>query len=159
MTYAASITGQMTSHEPDKTGRLSDGRFVPGSRGNPNGRPVGSKNKATLAAETILDGEAEALTRKAVELALNGDASAMRICMERLVPARRDRPISVNLPRVETLSDAARAMSFLVGAVTCGDLTPSEADAVAKLLSYFSTALENADFETRLSALESKTLK
>ena len=149
----------MTSPEPDKTGRLSDGRFGPGSRGNPNGRPVGSKNKATLAAEAILDGEAEALTRKSVDLALNGDVTAMRICMERLVPPRRDRPIYVDLPKVETLSDAAQAMSALLGAVTSGELTPSEAEAVAKLLSSFSAALENADFEARLSALEAKSFK
>lgn len=75
------------------------------------------------------------------------------------MPPRRDRPIYVDLPRVETLSDAARAMSSLVSAVSGGDLTPSEAEAVAKLLSNFSIALENADFEARLSALENKSLK
>ncbi len=149
----------MTFQRPVNTGRLSDGRFGPGSRGNPNGRPVGSKNRATLAAAAILDGEAEALTRKAVELALNGDVTAMRICMERLVAPRRDRPISVTLPRIETLSDAAQAMSALLAAVSNGDLTPSEAEAVARLLSSFSTALENADFEVRLSALEAKSFK
>jgi hypothetical protein len=42
--------------------RTSEDRFRPGQSGNPAGRPVGSRNKATLAAEALLDGEAEKLT-------------------------------------------------------------------------------------------------
>ena len=49
-------------------------------------RPKGARNRATLAAETLLDGEAEALTRKAVELALAGDTTALRLCLERVLP-------------------------------------------------------------------------
>src|SRR4029077_7685570 len=41
----------------------------PGQSGNPSGRPKGSRNRTTLAAEALLDGEAEQLTRKAIELA------------------------------------------------------------------------------------------
>src|SRR6267378_2403412 len=41
--------------------------FAPGQSGNPAGRPVGSRNKATLAIDALLDGEGEALTRKAIE--------------------------------------------------------------------------------------------
>src|SRR5215475_9848913 len=67
-------------------------RFRPGVSGNPAGRPKGARNKSTLAAEALLDGEAEALTRKAVEMALGGDTVALRLCLERLVPPRKDRP-------------------------------------------------------------------
>jgi hypothetical protein len=38
--------------------------FKPGHSGNPNGRPKGVRNKTTLAVEALLDGEAEAITRK-----------------------------------------------------------------------------------------------
>ena len=53
--------------------------FQPGQSGNPKGKPKGARNRAPLAAEVLLDGEAEALTRKAIELALAGDTVALRI--------------------------------------------------------------------------------
>ena len=63
-----------------KTGR-KQGRWTKGTSGNPDGRPMGSRNRATLAAQTLLDGEGERLTRKAIELALEGDRAALRLCL------------------------------------------------------------------------------
>jgi hypothetical protein len=68
----------------DNTGKEQDTRFKPGQSGNPNGRPKGSLNATTLAAQALLDGEAETLTRKAVELAKGGDLAALRLCLDRL---------------------------------------------------------------------------
>ena len=65
--------------------------FKPRQSGNSYGRPRGARNKATIAAEALLDGEAEAITRKAIELAKTGDITAIRLCLERIIPARRDR--------------------------------------------------------------------
>ena len=62
----------------------------PSRRGNPAGRPRGSRNRKTLAARELLDGESGALTAKAIEMAMSGDASTMRLCLERLVAPRRD---------------------------------------------------------------------
>ncbi len=70
--------------------------FEKGRSGNPAGRPRGSTNRATKSAAVMLDGEAEALTRKAVELALGGDASALRLCLERIVGPHRGRPVEVD---------------------------------------------------------------
>ena len=81
--------------EPVSTGRLQDGRFRPGVSGNPAGRLRGTKNRATKAAEELLEGEAEALTRKAVELALAGDTVALRLCLERLLPPRKSRRVTL----------------------------------------------------------------
>ena len=78
-----------------------DTRF---KKGNP-GRKLGSRNKATVAVEALLDGEAEKLTRKAIEMALAGDTVAMRLCLDRLCPPRRTRPIELELPKVETAGD------------------------------------------------------
>ena len=98
-------------------------RGRPFARGNP-GRPKGARHKTTLALEALLDGEAEALTRKAVEMALAGDTTAMRLCFERILPARRDRPVSFALPAIGTAADAARGAAALVQAVASGELTP-----------------------------------
>jgi hypothetical protein len=77
----------------DARGRFLKGRsgnpkggFRKGRSGNPKGRPAGARNKATQSAELLLDGEAEALTRRAVELALAGDGMALRLCLERIIP-------------------------------------------------------------------------
>ena len=65
--------------------------FAKGRSGNPAGRRRGSRNRATLAAAVLLEGESEALTRKAVELALAGDPVALRLCIERILPVCRER--------------------------------------------------------------------
>jgi Family of unknown function (DUF5681) len=83
---------------PDKTGAKQDTRFKPGQSGNPKGRSQGSRNAATIAIEALLDGEAEALTRKAIELGLAGDMTALRLCLDRIVPPRKDRYVAFSLP-------------------------------------------------------------
>ena len=60
------------------------GRWAKGTSGNPAGRPTGSRNKATLYFEELLDGQGEALIKKAVELSLKGDTTALRLCLERI---------------------------------------------------------------------------
>lgn len=130
--------------------RGPDGKFLPG---NPGRRP-GARNRATLAAEALLDGEAEALTRRAIELAKAGDVSALRICMDRLVPPRRDAPIQIELQPVETVKDAAMAATKIAAAMTAGELTPMEANAMISVFQSVIGTLELAELETRVSALE-----
>ena len=128
-------------------------RGRPFGAGNP-GRPKGARNKATLAAEALLDGEAEILTRKAIELAKQGDMAALRLCLERILPARRDRPVSFELPNIVTANDASGAMAAVLQAVACGDVSPAEAGEVAKIVESYLKALEAGEFERRLEALE-----
>ncbi len=138
----------------DTTGKQQSGRFQPGQSGNPAGRPRGARHKATVAAELLLDGEAETLTRKAIDLAKSGDGSALRLCLERILPARRDRPVSFDLPAIETANDATNAMAAILRAVAEGDVTPNEGEAVAKLIETHLKAIEVTEIEARLSALE-----
>ena len=85
--------------------------FEKGRSGNPTGRPRGSTNRATKSAAVMLDGEAEALTRKAVELALAGDTVALRLCLERLLPPRRSRRVAFDLPTIQTAADLLPAFA------------------------------------------------
>jgi hypothetical protein len=62
---------------------MQGGQFAPGCSGNPAGKKAGARHQATKAALALLSG---GLTRKAVELALAGDVTALRLCLERLVP-------------------------------------------------------------------------
>src|ERR1051325_4461056 len=78
-----------------------DRLFRKGRSGKPAGRPPGSRNRATIAAEALLEGEAQALTRKAIELALEGDTTALRLCLERIVPQRKSRTVAFDTPRID----------------------------------------------------------
>jgi Family of unknown function (DUF5681) len=108
--------------------------FMPGQSGNPAGKPKGARNRSTIAAELLLEGEAKALTRKAIELGLAGDTTALRLCLERLVPPRKDRPISLDLPAIKSADDAANAIGAVLAAVGEGRITPSEAGEVMALI-------------------------
>ena len=130
--------------------------FAKGVSGNPRGRPAGSRNKATLAALQLLEGEVEALTRKAVELALGGDLTALRLCLERLLPRTRSRPIGLELPEITSPEDLATAFGALVRALARGEVTPDEAQVVAGLLEQHRRVLETADLERRVLALEGR---
>jgi Family of unknown function (DUF5681) len=111
---------------PARTGRITGGAppFQKGQSGNPKGRPVGSRNRVSLACDELLEGEAEAITRKAIEMAKDGDGPALRLCLDRIAPARKDRPVPFTLPTLETAADAKSAASAIVRAVADGDLTP-----------------------------------
>jgi hypothetical protein len=138
---------------PRKNAATTRGR--PFEPGNP-GRPKGSRHKATLAAEALLDGEAEVLTRKAVEMAKGGDSVALRICIERLIPPRRDRPVSFDLGALNGPADALQAVVSVLRAMAAGEITPTEAAAVAGLLETYRRAFEVTEIEARLAALENR---
>jgi hypothetical protein len=107
-----------------------------------------------MAMEALLEGEAEALTRKAIDLAKQGDMAALRLCMERIVPPRKDRPIRFKLPKLETPADAVKATAALVKAVASGDLTPGEAAELSKVVEGFTKAVELHEIQQRLDRLE-----
>ncbi len=108
--------------------------FVAGKSGNPAGRPKGARNRTTVAVEEILDGEADALARKAIELALNGDTVALRLCLERIAPAKRERPTPFMLPELNTAGDAVRASAALVEAVAARACKPVGGDQAASAM-------------------------
>jgi hypothetical protein len=98
------------------------------------GRPKGARHRATLAAEGLLDGESEALTRKAVELALGGYIVALKSCLDRVLPPRRERTVSLNLPDSRAPGDAAAVSAAILEAVTRGEITLGEATELARLV-------------------------
>ena len=128
--------------------------FKKGQSGHPAGRPPGARNRGAQFAEALLGQEAEALTRKAVELALGGDPSALRLCLERLVAPRRERTVRLPLPDMRDAVGLADAMAVVSAAVAEGGITPSEASELGKLVDTFRKAIETADFERRLQRVE-----
>lgn len=139
---------------PENTEKIQGTKFAPGQSGNPAGKPKGTRNKTTLAIEALLEGEAEALTRKAIDLALDGDGPALRMCLDRLAPPRKDSLISIRLPKVNGLKDALEASASVLDAVSEGDITPDEGARVLNLLSAHKALIETCDLEARITALE-----
>lgn len=133
-----------------KTVRDTGGKF---SEGNP-GKPKGARHKTTLAVEALLQGEAEALSRKAIDLALDGDTVALRLCLERIAPARKDAPVNFDLPEIKSAADAANALGAILSATATGQLTPSEAAGMAGLIEGYRRTLETTELEQRITALE-----
>ena len=134
----------------NSTGRSASGRFT---AGNP-GRPPGTRHKATQAALTLLEGEAEALSRKAVELAIEGDTTALRLCLERIAPPRKDAPVQFDLPPMQSAADAASVAGAVLDTVAQGNLTPTEGAHVMGLVEGFRRTLETTELEARVVALE-----
>jgi hypothetical protein len=130
------------------------GQFKPGQSGNPKGRPQGSKHKATLAAQALLDGKSEQLTRKCIEMALAGDPMALRLCLERLIPPRKDRVIDIKLPAMKAPGDAGKVSAALIQAVARGDLTPSEGEALGRIVESHWRTMALEEIDARLTALE-----
>ena len=137
------------------------GNNAPATRGRPfapgnPGRPKGARHRITRVAEALLDGEAEALTRKAVDLALAGDGMALRLCLERILPPRKERPVDIVLPALIGPQDAVAASAALLAAVAAGEIAPGEASVVGRLLELHLRAVEAHDLEARLAALEAR---
>jgi hypothetical protein len=143
---------QPKNPKPPK-GAPKPGQFQPGNRFG-RGRPQGSRNSATIALQALLDGEGEEITRTAVTMALNGNETALRLCLERLLPAKKDRTINFALPSIEDAAGVSAAMGSVLSAVAAGDITPAEAASLAALLETRRKALETRELAERIEALE-----
>ena len=139
---------------PLNNGRKTGGRFAKGN--SLGGKTLGARHRVTLAIEGLLEGEHEALTRKAIEKALEGDTVALRLCLDRLAPARKDSPITFDLPPVQSALDAAGASAAVLTAVASGEVTPDEGGRVMALLVAHKGIVETCDLESRITALEGK---
>ena len=141
---------------PRKDAGKTRGR--PFQPGNP-GRPTGARNKATMAVEALLDGQAETLTRKAIEKALEGDLAALRLCLDRICPPRKDAPVALKMPPMNGAGDAATVMALVLTTVASGELTPTEGGAIAGLVETYRRTLETTEIERRIAALEKEQPK
>jgi hypothetical protein len=119
-------------------------RWKPGESGNPAGAKRGSRHKASLLAESLIDGETDRLTRRCIYEAIKGDMRAMKLCLERLLPPVRERPLprSFKLPRLETLNDASHALAMIIAGVTTGELLPGQGESLAAIVNSFLKSIE-----------------
>ena len=138
-------------------------KFNKGTSGNPRGRPKGGRNLATIRADEIFeqmlfgeDKKADAIIAKTISMAEEGDTACIRLCLDRIAPPRKDRPVPFTLPKMREARDALNASMAIVSGVATGELTPSEASELAKVVESYTRTLQAVGFEERLANLEGK---
>ena len=129
-------------------------QFQKGESGNPAGRPRGARNRRTVLAEHLLEGDTEAIVRTMIERAKEGDKAAVRLCVDRICPRVTDRPAGFDLPPLARAADAPPAMAAIAQALADGDLTAAEAADLGKFVESFVRAFYQADIEKRVEGLE-----
>lgn len=128
--------------------------WKPGQSGNPAGKPKGALNKTTLAVLDLMEGEADIVTRKCIDMAKGGDMVAMRLFLERIAPASKSRRIKIDLPPIVTAADCLTAQGIITAAMASGEISPDEADTMANVVELKRRAIETLEFERRLESLE-----
>jgi hypothetical protein len=134
--------------------KTKKGRYPKGTSGNPAGRPPGSRNRATLLMSALLEGEAQELTRKVIDLAKEGDTQALRLCLDRLMPPGKDRLVHFDLPTIRGLDDIQLGIMSIMAAISQGRLTPQEGELLSRILTEQAKIATTQDVERRLQKLE-----
>ncbi len=128
--------------------------FRKGKSGNPNGKPPGARNKATVMIEKLLGDDAEAVTAAVIVAAKDGNMVAARLILDRLAPVPRGRRVLIDLPAVNTAEDVLAALTATIEAMGNGELAPDEAATVAGVIEVKRRAVETVDLERRIAAIE-----
>jgi hypothetical protein len=129
--------------------------FEPGNKLG-HGRPRGSRNKTTQMAQELLNSYAEPIIRKCMAIALKGDSKALQLCVDRILPARRELPIKIGRLSLGTAAELSKASELVTQKVAEGRLAPGQGQAFAELLEQRRKIIETDDLERRLQALEGK---
>ncbi|MGA2119859.1 MAG: DUF5681 domain-containing protein [Bryobacteraceae bacterium] len=133
---------------------LSKGRWKKGTSGNPSGRPAGSRNRSTLILEQLLDGQAETIIAKAMELAKEGNTHALRLCMDRILPARKERSVTLELRPITRATDISEQLQCVTAAIAEGRITPAEGESITNILTSHVRIFETVELERRIEELE-----
>ena len=128
-------------------------KFQPGNKFG-RGRPRGSRNKATLVKENLLDQYAEPLQRRAIAEALKGDMPMLRTLLAYLLPRAKELPVKIDPLPTDTIEQLGQSSNTILQKVASGKLTATRALQLSALLEERRRVLETEEHEARLRALE-----
>lgn len=146
---------KITKQSAEKTLKKVRGRpFQKGKSGNPAGKPKGCKNKLTLLAQNLMSDQSERLIKKTINLALEGDRTALKLCMERILPPVKDLPIALSIPDLNQEGVSKKLMEIILSQVANSELSPNQGQAVSSIVESYQRAIEVNNIEERVLALE-----
>jgi hypothetical protein len=132
--------------------------FQPGNTAG-CGRPKGARNKINQVLQDILDQHSEGVLRKTVILALQGNGLALRLLLERIMPARREALIRINLPATRSMADIDKAHDVVLQCIAAGQITPGEGETLSRILEARRLMIESVEFEAKIASLEAAQAK
>ena len=142
---------------PEKTPRkqrVKGKPWKPGQSGNPAGRPAGSGLVGKL--REAVAARAPELVEALIAKALEGDTTAARVLLDRVLPVAKSEALPVSLPGVATGTLTERAESALK-AVGNGTLAPDTATSLVATVGALARIRETEELEARIRALEERT--
>jgi Family of unknown function (DUF5681) len=149
----AAIKPKVSRHTPSVNG----GQWTRGQSGNPNGRPIGSRNLTFRHLHELMMAQGEAVVNAVLTAAIAGDSTAMKLVVDRVLPRRVCNPISdVAIPPLRTAADASRALGEIVAAALDGRIGAADAAALAQVVEVFRKTVEIVDHERRIVELEAR---
>ena len=142
--------------QPEKSAPNQGRRFKPGQSGNPAGKPKGAKHKALIALDTIGSEAAIEILQSTIAAAKRGNSRAAEILLARLWPARKSRPVVIDLPAVGTTEGVTAALAAVIEAMAAGEIAPDEAASISAVIEGQRRAIETLEIEARLKLVEER---
>lgn len=142
------------NQQTPKKRRAPSTAFKPGQSGNPDGPKKGRRHPAFAALDQIGQENAERIVQAVTASALGGDMRAAEIMLRRVWPERKGRPLSLSLPALTDAADLSAAMATVIQAVTAGEITPEEGQALSALIEAQRKTIETHDLAARMDAIE-----
>ena len=140
------VTAQDDAAASPEASERADTRFQKGESGNPNGRSKGSRNRRTILLEAMLESDAQGVLQSCIKQAKAGNATALRLCMERLLPRQSETPVALDLPEIKNRDDLAAAHVQVLHAVADGDISTAQGRAMMALLGQTTEVLERGKY-------------
>lgn len=110
-----------------------------------------------MIADQLFLEDLQGICKSIIAQAQSGNMQAAKIIFDRLIPPRKDRPISITLPEIQTAEDILKAVAAITQAIANGEISPSEGEAIARILDIHAKAIELHDFEKTLNELKDIT--
>jgi hypothetical protein len=135
---------------------MSAPRGTPFAAGNTagRGRPKGSRNKAGSPDQDALETYGPKLILKCISMAGQGHLGAMRLCLERYMPVRRESPIRLVLPKTITAGDLGKTAEEVTRAVLRGNITPTEGEKMMNILHLYARIIDTVDLASEVEKIK-----
>ncbi len=127
--------------------------FKPGQSGNPNGRPKGTKNISTrLLSE--LESDLPELLEATKAKALEGDTGALRLLLERMIPAKKSESKAISIPNLAKAKTLTEKAEVIIQAIGNGDLPPDVGSQLISSVGSVAKIIEIDELVKRIESLE-----